>query len=139
LTTLFDTLRAAIDPLRANPSIDVVDEPQWQRWVIRIPKESGLVVEVLVPFDNLEWWGEIHRPDGTRVGGGFGFSYDDCGDGNGEAAFDAMATDVAQWIEWLLASSVRVVEVGGLLRRRQHVEWRRNDADWQLLDTATVN
>jgi hypothetical protein len=139
VTTLFHTLHAAMVRLRENSSIEVVDERE--RWVIRVPKEGGLVVEVLVPYDNLEWWGEVHGPEGVRIGGGFGFSYDIDGDGNlrGEDAFEEMATDIEQWIGWLHASSLRAVEIGGPFGRRKHVEWRRNDAGWQRLDTATVN
>jgi hypothetical protein len=134
VTTLYDNLREVMERLRVEPSVEVVDFAGF--WELRVRREGGFLVEVHVPHDVKEWFVHVlAEPGDQKVWQDWADYYVSPGvvDTEEEAA-SLMVGDVELFIERLLVSPLRVVEVRGFLgRRRERVEWHTGDEDWEPL------
>jgi hypothetical protein len=117
-------MRAVIERLRAKPASEVTVFDRAYSWEIQIPKPSGLVVELWLPYDVLESFVGVRQPPGDRM------LWRDWCDYHAYQGSDAelrtyRAEDVDRFVERLLRSPVRIREDRGFLgRRRHHPEWQ---------------
>ena len=126
-------MRNLITRLRTKPGLEVVD--QEQAWKICVRKPDGLIVEVTVPHDVLEWFATVlQAATGREVWSDWMDYYPVKGETVTETELRSdMARHVEHFVERSLASTFRVVDSRKFFGRRQHLEWR-TDGDWKRVE-----
>jgi len=121
-------MKEVIARLSKNPHLEVVD--QAKAWVIRAAKPGGMVFEITVPHDVLEWFVTIKQaPAGRKIWSDWMDYYAVKGETEAELQAD-MARDIERFVEQLLAATVRIIESRMFFGRKKRLEWRTT-GDWQ--------
>jgi hypothetical protein len=100
-------------------------------WEVRLTKSEGLVFEITVPKDVLEWFVTARQtPTGEDTWSDWMDYYSVNNETDAELASD-MQRDIEQFVDRLNVSTFRILESRTLFgRRRQRLEWKSN-GDWQ--------
>jgi len=118
-----------ITTLRARPGV-VVHELE-SAWSVRVPKGDGLVIELTIPRDVLEWFVTAYDKAGAKTWSDW---VDYCGYERGESVERLaveMSDDIDRFIATLLqATAFRVVSSPSLLGAYSTAEWQV-DGQWQ--------